>query len=105
MSVRPITVSEEDKAFGDPIVGLISLMGGLQGVLMYLNKTKAPFRSNWAAAPGSPFTLAFFLLGGYFGSMGVAYLVFKDDGLLRLYYTHRKDLALQTAGQKITHIV
>ena len=44
MSVRPITVAEETKAFGHPFVNIISLFGASQGLLMFLHRSRIPFK-------------------------------------------------------------
>jgi len=40
MSVRPITVSEENKAKGHPFVNIFAVMGGLQGLITFLNRQR-----------------------------------------------------------------
>lgn len=53
MSVKPITVGEEIKAYGHPFVNIFSLFGGLQGTLIFLHRQRIPLRSNWFAHPGA----------------------------------------------------
>ena len=40
MSVRPVPVGEETKAFGHPFVNIYSTFGATQGLLVYLHRTR-----------------------------------------------------------------
>lgn len=78
MSVRPITVAEETKAYGHPFVNIFSLFGASQGLLIYLHRHQIPFRSNWLASPGTPGKFLFLVLGGYLVGGCVAMAAFTD---------------------------
>ena len=103
MSVRPITISEENKARGHPWVNVFAVFGATQGLLIYLNRTRMKFNQNWFAAPGSP-KIALILIGGGFligGGIGMA--AFTDHELLRLSYRHQEDKIHLIEGQSINH--
>ena len=99
MSVRPISVGEETKAFGHPWVNIMSLFGGSQGLLIYLHRHRIPFTSNWFANPGSVGVFAFLVAGGYLTGGLVAMAGFSDWSLVRLAQSHKQDLALLTDSQ------
>ena len=46
MSVRPITASEEIKAKGHPFVNTLAVLGGTQGLLVYLHRHRIPKPQN-----------------------------------------------------------
>ncbi len=88
MSVRPITVSEETKAYGHPWVNIFALMGASQGTLTFLHLKRIPFRSNWFEHPGTiplflGLTVGGFLVGGFGAGQ-----VFNDWELVRLAQQH-----------------
>ena len=91
MSVRPVTVGEETKAFGHPFVNIFSVFGGLQGALMFLHRRRIPFQSNWFAAPGSLPVFAVFGLGGYLSGGFLGMALFSDWNLVRLTIQHKED--------------
>lgn len=99
MSVRPISVGEETKAFGHPWVNIMSLFGASQGLLIYLHRHRIPFTSNWFATPGSKGVFAFLVVGGYLAGGAVAMAGFSDHTLARLANAHKQDLALLTDAQ------
>jgi len=101
MSVRPITVGEETKAYGHPFVNILSLFGGMQGLLIFLNRRRIPITSNWFATPGSFPVFAILVFGGYLTGGAVAMAGFTDWTLLRLSLSHAHDKALVTEGQTI----
>jgi len=84
MSVRPITVGEETKAFGHPFVNIFSVFGGLQGVLIFLRRRRIPVQSNWFAAPGSLGVFSVLVLGGFLTGGFVAMAGFSDWEIIRL---------------------
>ncbi len=84
MSVRPLSVGEETKAFAHPWVNIFSLFGASQGVLIYLHRHRIPFQSNWFAAPGRPSVFLFLVGAGYLAGGGVAMAAFSDWSLVRL---------------------
>ena len=88
MSVRPVTVGEEIKASGHPFVNILATFGGLQGLLIYLNRHRIPITQNWFAAPGSVYRAAFFIGGGFLvgGFVGIA--AFSDPSIRRLVRQH-----------------
>ena len=89
MSVRPISVGEETKAFGHPFVNILSLFGASQGMLMYLHRHRIPITSNWFAAPGSPAGFGLLVVGGYLIGGGIAMAAFSDWPLVRLALSHQ----------------
>lgn len=91
MSVRPITVSEEVKAKGHPFVNIFAIFGGLQGLLIFLNRQRIPITQNWFAHPGSGLRFGFFVGGGFIVGGLFAMAAFSDPAILRLYYAHEKD--------------
>lgn len=100
MSVRPITVGEETKAYAHPWVNIFSLFGATQGVLIYLHRLRIPVTSNWFAAGAGSLPLFLALgLGGYVVGGGVAMAAFADWPLLRLAQSHQADRALLTDSQ------
>lgn len=104
MSVRPITVGEETKAFAHPWINIFSFFGATQGMITYLHRTRIPFQSNWLAAPGSPVAFAIFVLGGYLIGGGVAMAAFTDWDLVRIAKMHQKDRVFNTDGQSIKNL-
>ena len=98
MSVRPITVAEETKAFGHSFVNIISLFGASQGLLMFLHRSRIPFRSNWFAAPGSFGIFTFAVFGGYIAGGAIGMAAFSDWELLRLAYAHKADQQMRIEG-------
>ncbi len=104
MSVRPITVSEEIKAMGHPFVNILSIFGGLQGLLMFLHRTRIPLNQNWFSNPKSAGAFAFFVLGGYLGGGLVGMAAFTDVNLLRLYHSHVEDNLINVEGQSVKNI-
>lgn len=100
MSVRPITISEEIKAKGHPFVNIFSVFGGLQGLLIFLNRQRIPITENWFSHPGSLGRFAFLVLGGYAVGGLVAMIAFTDMKTLRLYRTHTQDRILNVEGQR-----
>jgi len=101
MSVRPVTVGEENKAFAHPWINIFATFGASQGVLTYLHRHRIPFASNWFAAPGSPAAFVVFALGGFVVGGGVAMAAFSDWHLVRLVQQHQKDRVFNTDGQSI----
>ena len=101
MSVRPITVSEEIKAKGHPFVNIFSVFGGLQGLLLYLNRHRIHITQNWFAPPGSVFRFAVIVGGGFLIGGGVGMAAFTDKDLLRLHYFHKEDKTLLVEGQRV----
>lgn len=101
MSVRPITVGEEQKAFGYPFVNVFAVFGGLQGVLMFMHRQRVAFKSNWFAHPGSFPRFAVLGAGGFLVGGLVGMAVFTDWELIRLYYLHREDKLNLIEGQKV----
>lgn len=101
MSVRPITVSEESKAFGHPFVNILSLFGASQGLLIYLHRLRIPVTSNWFAAPGSVGLFGFLVFGGYLFGGAVGMAAYTDWSLARLAFSHDKDRKNLTDGQSI----
>ena len=91
MSVRPITQSEEIKAKGHPFVNIFAIFGASQGLLVYLHRHRIPLRSNWLAAPGSPFKFSLLVFGGYLAGGALAIVLFSDAELLRLHQRHIED--------------
>jgi len=91
MSVRPLTESEEKKAFGYPWTKIFAYIGTFEGVLLYMRRNQKSFRNNWFSSPGS--FRKFFLYGaaGHIAGAAFGFLAFKDDELLGLYKTHFKD--------------
>ncbi len=101
MSVRPVTVGEETKAFGHPFVNIFSTFGGLQGALMFLHRRRIPFQSNWFAAPGSLPVFLGLVLGGYLTGGFIGMAAFSDWDIIRLVQSHRQDKLLLTDSQSI----
>jgi hypothetical protein len=101
MSLRPITVSEEVYAKGHPWVNIFSTFGALQGVLIYLNRRRIPFQSNWFAQQASLPIFAVLVLGGYVAGGSVAMAAFTDWSLLRIAMQHKQDKAMMTDSQNI----
>lgn len=102
MSVRPITVGEETKAFGHPFVNILSIFGASQGLLVYLHRTRIPVSANWFGAPGAhPYGLVALLLLGYVGGGALGMAAFSDWNLVRLANAHRRDRVLLTDGQHL----
>ena len=101
MSVRPVTVGEETKAFGHPFVNIFAVFGGLQGALSFLHRRRIPFQSNWFAAPGSLPVFLGLTLGGYLIGGGVGVAAFSDWEIIRLVQQHKQDKALLTDSQSI----
>ena len=100
MSVRPITVGEETKAYAHPWVNIFSIFGATQGVLIYLHRLRIPVTSNWFAAGTGSLPLFLFLgITGYAVGGGVAVAAFADWPLIRLAQSHKTDRALLTDGQ------
>ena len=99
MSVRPVSVGEEIKAFGHPWVNILSLFGATQGLLVYLHRNRIPVTSNWFAAPGRPSLFVFLVVGGYITGGTIAMAAFSDWSLIRLVESHRQDNALLTDSQ------
>lgn len=104
MSVRPITVGEETKAFGHPWVNILSLFGGTQGLLIFLHRQRVSFRSNWFANPGSLPVFGILVVGGYVTGGLLAMAAFNDNALLRLWKSHQEDKALNVEGQSIRNL-
>ncbi len=94
MSVRPISVGEETKAFGHPWVNILSLFGASQGLLVYLHRHRIPITANWFAAPGRASVLAFLVAGGYITGGVIGMVGFSDWSLARIAHIHHKDLEL-----------
>ena len=101
MSVRPVPVGEETKAFGHPFVNIFSLFGGLQGALMFLHRRRIPVQSNWFATPGSLPVFTALVLGGFLTGGFVAVAAFSDWNIIRLVHSHRQDKVLNTDSQSI----
>ena len=101
MSVRPVTYSEETKAFGHPFVNIFAVFGGLQGAITFLHRRRIPFQSNWLAAPGSLPIFLGLVVGGYAVGGFVAMAAFSDWHIIRLVHQHRQDKALLTDAQSI----
>ena len=101
MSVRPITVAEETKAYGHPWINVFCIFGATQGLLTYMHRHRIPFQSNWFAAPGSPAGLIGATLGGFLIGGGIAMGVFSDWSLVRLSQQHKQDSILNVDGQSI----
>lgn len=89
MSVRPITVSEETHAYGHPFVNAFAVLGGLQGVLVYLHRSRIPVQSNWFPNTGSFKLFAVLAAGGYLGGGLLALAFYTDKDLLRLAKSHQ----------------
>lgn len=100
MSVRPITVSEEQYAKGHPFVNIFAVFGGLQGLMIYSHRTRIPINQNLFAHPGSFARFAFFVGGGFIAGGLAGMVLFHDKTLLRLYYSHQNDKHLLTDSQK-----
>lgn len=100
MSVRPVSVSEETKAFGHPFVNIFSLFGLTQGLLIYLNRTRIPVTQNWFSV-GHPALFGALVLGGYFVGGAVAMGVYSDWNVVRLMQRHKEDQDLLVEGQSI----
>jgi hypothetical protein len=100
MSVRPITITEEYKAKGQPFVNILAVFGGTQGLLMYLNRMKIPITENWFQPPGGVGRFSFFVVGGFIAGGLIGMAAFTDRPLLRLYYSHQRDIILTVDGQK-----
>lgn len=101
MSVRPITVSEETHAYGHPFVNSFAVMGGLQGVLIYLHRSRIPVQSNWFPNSGSFKFFAFLSVGGYLTGGLLALAFYSDSNLIRLAQSHKKDLANNIEAQNV----
>eukprot|EP00347_Sterkiella_histriomuscorum_P011884 403370731 len=99
MSVRPITLSEEERAFGSPYSEAFTILGFTQGVLYYLHVTKSPFKSNWFANPRNIPLFAALVVGGSFGGQALGMLLFGDKELRRLHLIHSREQKLLLAGQ------
>ena len=91
MSVRPITFSEENKAFGHPWVNIFATFGATQGLLLYLHRNRIPITTNWFAPPGSLLKFVVLVGGGYLFGGFVAIGFFADRELLRLHRRHLED--------------
>lgn len=89
MSVRPITYTEEQKAKGYPFANIFGVLGGLQGLVIYLHHQRIPIRDNWFARPGSLGRFSVLVIGGYFVGAFFGSLSFGDRDLLRLFYAHK----------------
>lgn len=103
MSVRPITVSEEIKAKGHPFVNILATFGGLQGLLIYLNRHNIPITQNWFAQPGSLLRFSVLVGGGFVVGGLVGMAAFTDWDLLRLHFQHEQDKRLLVHGASIKH--
>lgn len=101
MSVRPLTVSEENKGYAHPWINIFCIFGASQGAIMYLHRHRIPFQSNWFAAPGSPAGLVLMTLGGFLVGGGIAMAAFTDWHLVRLAQQHKKDAMVIADGQSI----
>lgn len=91
MSVRPITVGEETKAYGHPFVNILSIFGGTQGLLIYLNRTRIPLRANWFPNGQGRGLFLTLVLGGYLTGGFVAMGAFSDWNIVRLAQQHKRD--------------
>ena len=99
MSVRPITVAEENKGYAHPWINIFCTFGATQGLLTYLHRHRIPFQSNWFAAPGSPASFLIMTVGGFLIGGGVAMAAFSDWHLVRLAQTHKADKLMNVDGQ------
>ena len=96
MSVRPITRSEEQLAFGAPWTNWFALFGATQGVLMHLKFHGQRVTQTWVPTAISRFTLPVFVIGGFAAGATFGVQAFGDAGLRRLYNSHRQDIDYRT---------
>lgn len=101
MSVKPITVSEETKAYGHPFVNAFAIMGGLQGALIYLHRMRIPVQQNWFPNSGSFKLFAVLTVGGFIGSGLAASAFYNDWNLIRIAQIHNRDRKLLVESQSV----
>uniref|UniRef100_A0A7S3CLA3 Uncharacterized protein n=1 Tax=Strombidium rassoulzadegani TaxID=1082188 RepID=A0A7S3CLA3_9SPIT len=96
-SVRPLTVSEEIHARGQPLTGISTIFGFTFGVLTHMRMHKVTAQCNWFPTPQSKLVGSAMMVGG--GVLGylTGKFLFSDFGLQRLIKQHELDRASNTA--------
>ena len=100
MSVRPITQSEENLAYGAPWTGWLALMGATQGMITHLRLHNTTLNGSWMPNQVSRVTMPLFILAGAGAGVGIAYNFFGDAELRRLAASHEQDRIYRTATTK-----
>ena len=95
MSVRPITQSEELKAYGAPWKQLGGIFFGLQGLVTYIHWNKVHVGVNMIPNTRAFMQLLLLTGGGYAAGSLLGYVFFGDRDLMRLYKTHWVDQRLK----------
>ena len=97
MPVRPLTESEQDLAYGQPVTSWLMLLGASQGFLTHLRFNGLSVSAkNLMPSPFAKMTLPLFMVGGAAigASLGVSF--FGDAQLRRLSESHAQDRLLRT---------
>jgi hypothetical protein len=100
MSVRPITISEQQQGYGAPWTGLLGIFGASQGFLTHLRIHNLTIHSNWMPTAAARFTLPACVLGGAACGMAGGIVLFGSAELRRLSMSHRRDSNSATAITK-----
>mmetsp|Transcript_33931 Transcript_33931/g.39181 ORF Transcript_33931/g.39181 Transcript_33931/m.39181 type:complete len:105 (-) Transcript_33931:44-358(-) len=95
MSVRPLTHSEVQRAYGAPWTGIGGIFFGLQGLISYITWNKLNMHQNMIPNRKAFMQLTFLVGGGYIFGSTLAYLFFRDTELERLYKVHWVDKRMQ----------
>lgn len=100
MSVRPITYSEQEQAYGDPFTGILMTFGATQGLLHHLSFNGCRINSNWFPNKVAYLTFGTFVFGGALAGAVTGIAVFGDSNLRRLMHSHRQDVQYETEARK-----
>lgn len=91
MSVRPITHSEVQLAYGAPWTNWLVVIGATQGLIAHFRFHGTTPKQAWMPTPMARLTLPVFLLGGAAVGAFVGVQGFGDDALRRLHQSHYQD--------------
>ena len=95
MSVRPITKTEEQWAYGEPWRTWMMLFGATQGVLTHLRIHNMTYKSSQMMPTSfSKVTLPALVLGGAFVGHYAGKMAFGSPEMERLHARHLSDKAL-----------
>ena len=98
MSVRPITHSEVQLAYGAPWTSWFVFFGASQGLISHLRFHGTTIRQSWMPNGMAKVTLPVFVLGGAAVGAVIGVKMLGDEGLRRLHLQHSQDRLLNIEG-------
>lgn len=100
MSVRPITESERNQAYGGPFAGWGFLFGATQGLLLHLRIHALSLHTPLMPTHSARLSLPVLVLGGGLATMALVGHMYGDSQLQRLHNSHVQDRALNIESRQ-----